>query len=263
MATTTGPRLTIGQVASYAGLTTRAVRHYHQLGLLPEPPRDGSGYRRYSGRDLIDLIRIRALANAGVPLNRVGELLGADRAELAVAVAEIDEQLQAEIARLEQHRAAVSQLATIDGLALPGEVVAYLDHLRELGFSEPVIAVERDSWVIVSAQLPAKVREWMASKHAAIHDPRFLAAFRGLEAAYGWDPHDPRLEDLADQLDALFAQLEAEVEDANPDEIDETTVALLDAEFIGRSPAWKRVTELLEERGWRGWTNVERAPTRP
>ena len=29
--------LTIGQLAAYAGVTVRAVRHYHQIGLLPEP----------------------------------------------------------------------------------------------------------------------------------------------------------------------------------------------------------------------------------
>src|SRR5438876_421698 len=33
--------LTIGQLAAYAGVTVRAVRHYHQIGLLPEPQRDG------------------------------------------------------------------------------------------------------------------------------------------------------------------------------------------------------------------------------
>lgn len=28
--------LTIGQLAAYAGVTVRAVRHYHNIGLLPE-----------------------------------------------------------------------------------------------------------------------------------------------------------------------------------------------------------------------------------
>ena len=31
--------LTISQLANYAGTTARAVRHYHQIGLLPEPGR--------------------------------------------------------------------------------------------------------------------------------------------------------------------------------------------------------------------------------
>ena len=34
--------LTIGQLASYAGVTVRTVRHYHQIGLLAEPERDHS-----------------------------------------------------------------------------------------------------------------------------------------------------------------------------------------------------------------------------
>jgi DNA-binding transcriptional MerR regulator len=262
MAPSPGPRLTIGQAASYAGVTTRAVRHYHQVGLLAEPPRDHSGYRRYSARDVIDLIRIRALAEAGVPLNRVGELLSADPDELATAVAEIDEQLQTEIHRLQDHRAAVKQLATIDGLALPDEVVAYLDHLRGLGFRERVIGVERDSWVIVNAQIPDKVVEWMEAKWETIEDPQFLAAYRGLEAAFDWDPDDPRLDDLADELSDLFTRALAEHGDSNPDEIDDTVVAMLDAEFVGRSPAWLRVTELLEKRGWSGWTNIEPAAHR-
>ncbi|WP_344167895.1 MerR family transcriptional regulator [Kribbella lupini] len=37
--------LTISRLAAYAGVTVRAVRHYHQIGLLPEPERDHSGYR--------------------------------------------------------------------------------------------------------------------------------------------------------------------------------------------------------------------------
>ena len=40
--------LTISQLAAYAGVTVRAVRHYHQIGLLPEPARDNSGYRTYN-----------------------------------------------------------------------------------------------------------------------------------------------------------------------------------------------------------------------
>jgi MerR family regulatory protein len=43
--------LTIGQLAAYAGVTVRAVRHDHHIGLLPEPERDASGYRRYCCRD--------------------------------------------------------------------------------------------------------------------------------------------------------------------------------------------------------------------
>jgi DNA-binding transcriptional MerR regulator len=82
--------LTISQLASYAGVTTRAVRHYHAKGLLPEPERDHSGYRRYDAQAAVSLIRIRILADAGVPLARVQELLRADQEEFTAAVAEIE-----------------------------------------------------------------------------------------------------------------------------------------------------------------------------
>ena len=63
--------LTISQLASYAGVTVRTVRHYHQIGLLAEPERDHSGYRSYDTAAVVRLIRIRVSADAGVPLARV------------------------------------------------------------------------------------------------------------------------------------------------------------------------------------------------
>ncbi|HYK31487.1 MAG TPA: MerR family transcriptional regulator, partial [Streptosporangiaceae bacterium] len=52
-------KLTIGQVADYVGVTIRAIRHYHQRGLLAEPERDYSGYRRYDANAVVDLIKIK------------------------------------------------------------------------------------------------------------------------------------------------------------------------------------------------------------
>lgn len=89
--------LTIGQLASHAGVTIRAVRHYHHVGLLPEPERDASGYRSYDAAAVIRLIRIRTLAEAGVPLARVRELLDADPQTFAAATEQIDRQLRAQI----------------------------------------------------------------------------------------------------------------------------------------------------------------------
>ena len=43
-------------------MTVRAIRHYHQRGLLAEPARDASGYRRYDGHAVVELIRIKTLA---------------------------------------------------------------------------------------------------------------------------------------------------------------------------------------------------------
>jgi DNA-binding transcriptional MerR regulator len=78
--------LTIGQLAESAGVTIKAVRHYHARG-LEEPPRDSSGYRRYSVEHAILLIKIKTLAEAGVLLARIKELLAADSDRFAPALA--------------------------------------------------------------------------------------------------------------------------------------------------------------------------------
>ncbi|WP_432278787.1 MerR family transcriptional regulator [Nocardia carnea] len=66
----------ISELAAAAGTTPRAVRHYHRLGLLPEPARPGNGYREYGMAELTRLMRIRWLAGNGLPLGAVAALFG-------------------------------------------------------------------------------------------------------------------------------------------------------------------------------------------
>ena len=73
--------ITIGQLARYVGVSTKTIRVYHAKGLLAEPDRDASGYRRYSAQDAIELIKIRTLAEAGVPLADIPKLRAAPREE--------------------------------------------------------------------------------------------------------------------------------------------------------------------------------------
>ncbi|NJP65448.1 MerR family transcriptional regulator [Streptomyces spiramenti] len=68
----TSPRqVTIGDAAAFAGTTPRAIRHYHQIGLLPEPERGGDGRRRYGYEDMIRLLWIRRMADAGIALDDI------------------------------------------------------------------------------------------------------------------------------------------------------------------------------------------------
>src|SRR6476469_3844056 len=88
------PMITIGQLADYAGVTIKAVRHYHRRGLLDEPPRDSSGYRRYTAVDALRLVKIKTLADAGVPLARGKELPDAGPETFVEAIADIDRTLR-------------------------------------------------------------------------------------------------------------------------------------------------------------------------
>jgi DNA-binding transcriptional MerR regulator len=178
------PGLTIGQLAAHAGVTVRAIRHYHRRGLLAEPDRDDSGYRRYDAQAVVDLIRVKTLADAGVPLARVEDLLGAGPAEFAVAISEIDKALRQRIRDLTCHRRRIAELTAGDRLFLPAEVVDMLDELRALGVSERGIRTERDGWILVAALSPELVPGWVGHKRSALADPEFrqlyLACDRGV-----------------------------------------------------------------------------------
>ncbi|MGW8886284.1 MerR family transcriptional regulator [Streptomyces sp. NPDC055749] len=65
----------IGEVAALVGVTPRAVRHYHQLGLLPEPLRRSNGCRAYGTREAVLLARIRRLTAHGLGLDDLRDAL--------------------------------------------------------------------------------------------------------------------------------------------------------------------------------------------
>lgn len=254
--------VTIGQLAAYAGVTVRAVRHYHAKGLLPEPERDYSGYRRYDAGAVVELIRIRTLADAGVPLSRVKELLAAGDEEFGAAVEDIDRRLRAEIRERQRHRERIAQLAAGESLALPPEAVAYLERLRELGIPERMIEGERDAWILVAARLPQRMETYIRSKREQLDDPSVVDFYRDIDDVIDWEPGDPRLPALADRLVAqLEAVDEAEWEAFAEDGMSDDLVDLLDSMFIGQVPVAGELMRLVEERGWTGWTNLKRVPS--
>ncbi|MBB2947853.1 DNA-binding transcriptional MerR regulator [Actinoplanes lutulentus] len=259
--------LTIGQLASYAGVTVRAVRHYHQIGLLPEPERDASGYRRYGATAVVALLKIRTLADAGVPLSEITALLDAGEDAFAAAIHRIDTRLSDEITRLETSRKQIAQLAAGNSGALPPEVLAYLDRLREIGTSEKLIAAERDGWILVAARWPDEIREWIPSKFAQLEDPRMVRLYHVLSELLEFDPDsehdsdliDERLREAADIMATLSEEAYASGELMSDDDTsDDLPFDLLDALADEAHPEAYRMRNLMRERGWTSWTRQER-----
>ncbi|WP_076263911.1 MerR family transcriptional regulator [Intrasporangium flavum] len=254
--------LTISQLAAYAGVTVRTVRHYHAKGLLPEPERDHSGYRRYDAAAVVELVRIRTLADAGVPLSRVSQLLDADAVEFAAAVEQIDRRLRAEIRERQRHRERIAQLAAGESLALPPPAVAYVERMRELGFPERLIEVERDSWILIAAQVPDQVSALMEIKHTQLEHPVLRRLYLDIGDLVDAGPDDPRLPALADRVAAFIEAASAEAVEAGRAEEDYSIspdlIELLDTTFLESFACAGRLLELLEERGWTGWTDIRR-----
>jgi DNA-binding transcriptional MerR regulator len=241
-------KLTISQLAAHVGVTVRAIRHYHRVGLLEEPERDASGYRRYGAQAVVDLVKIKTLSDAGVPLARIEELLGADPPEFAAAITEIDAALKQRIRELTLYRRRIAELAEGDRLFLPADVVEVLDQLRQMGVSERTVQIERDGWIVVAALSPQQISPWAQEKLAALADPEFRRLYLAIDEALDWDPDDPRLADLVRDL-LCYKKKADQGQQREPAEValDPALVMLMTEQIAEVSPMWQRLEELATE----------------
>lgn len=110
----------IGDAASFAGTTPRAIRHYHEIGLLPEPERGSDDRRRYGYEEMIRLLWIRKMADAGIALDDIRDAFadpapaGAESDHDVVGVlVRLERMLVAQEAELQQQRAAVQRMRSL------------------------------------------------------------------------------------------------------------------------------------------------------
>ncbi len=66
----------IGIIAQQAGVTTRTLRYYEQLGLISPSSVSSTRYRYYNDETLAILTRIRSLQHAGLSLTEIKEIIG-------------------------------------------------------------------------------------------------------------------------------------------------------------------------------------------
>jgi hypothetical protein len=113
---------------------------------------------------------------------------------------------------------------------------------------------------MVAAQLPHMIDAVIAKKHEDLNDPEMVRLYRLLSGALDWSADDPRVVEVADILErVMIAAVEAG--ETGADGFDDHLVELLDSSMVEAAPAAERLLEILAERGWRGWTRIERAPT--
>jgi DNA-binding transcriptional MerR regulator len=240
--------LTIGQLAKHAGVSTKAIRVYHAKGLLPEPERDSSGYRRYDAQAIIDLARIVTLAQAGVPLARIPNVLDADPDKATEEIDRIDAELRTHIRQLKQRRTRLLHLNQPDQLCLPPEAIEYMERLRGLGLSERHEHAIRDGWILAYALAPDLTRTILTSRTALLDDPDYAAMLRGYDDAINWSPNDPRLDALAEAAANLARRMTLPSDLPNFTEVPREVIEVLAGHLGIDSPAWQRLDQLLTQR---------------
>ncbi|KFU76918.1 DNA-binding transcriptional regulator, MerR family [Amycolatopsis lurida] len=241
--------LTIGQAAAFAGVTVKTVRHYHRLGLIEEPLRDSLGYRRYGSTDVLRLVQVRTLAEAGVPLAEIDTMLGADPHQFATHLAEVKQQLTDRIQDLVARRDMVDRLAAGNRLLLPDRACALLDRAAHLGFPPDYLAQSRESLVLAKALVPWDFDDFLTQIEHSLDDAQYVALLKRTWEAGAWEPDDPRVADLATAVtDHLLANPELLAIPSSLQGRTDTAVRFgLINDYQARiAPAWNRLTALIE-----------------
>ena len=191
--------LTIGQAAAIAGVTVKTVRHYHRLKLVPEPHRDGSGYRRYGSSELLSLVKVRTLAEAGVPLREIGAMVGADPQRFATHLASVRQRLTSRIEDLVARLKMLDRLAPGNQTLLPDRANALLCRGAELGFPAEFLAFAQEGLTLMQALVP-DFDAYLDQIDRAFEDVRYISLLQRSWEATSWNPYDPRVEELATSI---------------------------------------------------------------
>ncbi|MDT9693125.1 MerR family transcriptional regulator [Streptomyces sp. P9(2023)] len=205
----------IGEIAALVGVTPRAVRHYHHLGLLPEPVRRANGYREYGIRDAVLLARIRRLAELGLGLDEVRDVLADDEGrELVEVLEELDTDLGRQETVIRERRARLAELLgearagrlTAEGPVSP-ELAGLFAGLGDVPAS-PMAAMDRELLALLDTVAPDEERsKLIGAMRSMTEDPAVVA----------------RAHDVYARLDAL-----ADVDDVDDPRVAEAGQALAD-----------------------------------
>jgi len=99
----------IGEVAQRAGVSTKTIRYYENIGVLAEPPRSPNGYRDYDEPTISRLLFIRDAQATGLTLSEIASILEL-RGEGQSTCHHVIELLERHLDDLDQH---IATLRTI------------------------------------------------------------------------------------------------------------------------------------------------------
>lgn len=208
------------ELADLAGVTVRTLRHYHQRGVLPEPPRTSAGYRIYDVSHLVRLLRITRMTALGVPLASLPDVID-DAARSEDLLDDLDRQAAREIELLTARRRSIAALRRA-GVPpdVPPELAGWYTPVHDADGAEPSVppamrSYERELIVLLGHLLGDDGPSRMASLYELLADSDEV----------GDEDGDEDSDEGSDGLEKRFYSL--------PDDADEGQIAEL-AETMGR-----------------------------
>ncbi|SKB09009.1 MerR family transcriptional regulator [Aeromicrobium choanae] len=164
-----------GELAELAGVTVRTIRHYHQIGILEEPPRSLNGYREYDVGHLVRLLRIKRLADLGFALQ---DLPLDDDTDHDARLEALDAELAAQVDRLTRQRAVVAALRA-GGAApdLPPELGAHVALASAIGLPPRIARLEREQLLLLAHLGGDDASRLLEDLYERFAEPAVMGAF--------------------------------------------------------------------------------------
>lgn len=170
-----------GELSARAGVTVRALRHYHQVGVLAEPQRSHNGYRQYGVHDLIRVLRIKRLAALGISLERMSAILDDPGVGSASELDRLENEIDAEIARLSTQKILIAAIREADGaLDVPPELGPFLAASAAAGLSPEMVHIDREQSVLLAHVVGEDGMPELARLYSELSDPLVLRRLGGL-----------------------------------------------------------------------------------
>ncbi|WP_150460876.1 MerR family transcriptional regulator [Nesterenkonia ebinurensis] len=243
----------IGELAEIVGVSTRTVRHYHHEGLMPEPARDSSGYRRYTVSDLAQLIRVRRLRDIGCSVDDIRRVTtGEPTLSLRDVLQQLDEDLAGQQRVLDTMRERIQQLLAgpdlEDAVASGGPASRdVFSQLKELGAEGPAYHTDR---AMMAAVPETDAQNWAEAWSQIMDDPEAAEAlafcYAEFDALISADPEDPKIPALADRIWEVLPKDYLSTLAPEGENHSEAPIAAALAESM--SPAQNQVMDLLTQR---------------
>lgn len=123
----------IAEVARAAGVTSRTLRHYEEVGLLRPSRVAANGYRFYGEPEIACLYRIRALRALGLSLPDIARALADEQS--------LGETMRAHVVALEEARSAMERRITAVRNAL-----AALEEGKDMDIDDVLAGVDDSRW---------------------------------------------------------------------------------------------------------------------
>ena len=152
---------TTGEIAKLCGVSVRTVQYYDSRNILVPSELSEGGRRLYSEDDLKRMRIICFLREAGVPINRIGELFGEAHPEkvISILLEQQEQELQAEISEGQMKLKIVEnikrELKEIPNFSVEsiGDIAYVMKNKNKL---------KKMRWIMVLTGIPVTALQWTA-----------------------------------------------------------------------------------------------------